>query len=608
MNCGNSNPESARVHLLIAAFALCFANLPLLADEAVTISGELKQWHKATLTFDGPKSAEGANPNPFRDYRLNVFFANSKRCYIVPGFYAADGKAAETGAKKGGKWQVRFTPDQTGIWNYIVSFRRGPEIAVSNDPGAGIGVSINGLAGTFTIAPSDKSDGDFRSKGFLLHTDGHYLQFSGTGEYFIKAGADCPENFLAYADFDDTFDTGELTRQGEARGRPFIHKYAPHAKDWRQGEATWQAGKGKNIIGALNYLASKGMNGVYFITYNLDGGDGKDVWPWTGPDEKLRFDCSKLDQWEIVFSQMDKLGIMMHLLTQETENDQGLDGGGLGIQRKLYYRELIARFGHHLGLVWNLGEENTNTSEQLRAFCAYFKTIDPYKHPVVVHTFPGEYDKVYNPLLANAHFDGPSLQMNKTGSDTHSETLKWVRRSAETRHKWFVCLDEYGHGANGVKPDSMDPDHNEPRKNSLWGNLMAGGAGVEWYFGYKFPNNDLNCEDWRSRDIMWDQSRYAVEFFHKYLPFAEMKGDDSLVSAGWCLAKPGEVYAVYLTDGDTTKLDLQAGQYAVRWFNPRTGGELQNGSVGIVKGPGKVLLGNSPAEQDKDWVILVKKL
>ena len=38
----------------------------------------------------------------------------------------------------------------------------------------------------------------------------------------------------------------------------------------------------------------------------------------------------------------------------------------------------------------------------------------------------------------------------------------------------------------------------------LWGNLMAGGAGVEWYFGYTFPHNDLNCENWRNRDHMWD--------------------------------------------------------------------------------------------------------
>ena len=51
------------------------------------------------------------------------------------------------------------------------------------------------------------------------------------------------------------------------------------------------------------------------------------------------------------------------------------------------------------------------------------------------------------------------------------------------------------------------------RKNALWGNIMAGGAGVEWYFGYKHPHSDLTCQDYRTRQKMWTQCRYALEFF-----------------------------------------------------------------------------------------------
>ena len=58
----------------------------------------------------------------------------------------------------------------------------------------------------------------------------------------------------------------------------------------------------------------------------------------------------------------------LHFKLQETENDdnkagkngskevpESLDGGDLGIERKLYCRELIARFGNNLALNWNLG-------------------------------------------------------------------------------------------------------------------------------------------------------------------------------------------------------------------------------------------------------------
>ena len=41
----------------------------------------------------------------------------------------------------------------------------------------------------------------------------------------------------------------------------------------------------------------------------------------------------------------------------EEANKRELDGGELGVERKLYYRELIARFAHHPALQWNLCEE-----------------------------------------------------------------------------------------------------------------------------------------------------------------------------------------------------------------------------------------------------------
>ena len=579
-------------------------------DSPLNISGEMRKWHRTTFTFNGPDSSETAGLNPFTDYRLNVTFNQGTRTIVVPGFYAADGNAAQSSANSGNKWRVHFIPDNEGNWGFKVSFRIGDNIAINDDPQAGQSVAFDGMKGRFTIYTTNKKGADFRRKGMLRYVGEHYLQFAETGEYFIKAGADSPENFLAYYEFDGTYDSEELNRDGEAKGKLFIHKYEPHQDDWHVGDPTWQGGKGKNIIGALNYLAGKGMNSVYFIPYNLDGGDGKDVWPWKSPDDRFRFDCSKLAQWEIVFSHMDRLGLMMHIITQETENDQGLDGGELGPQRKLYYRELIARFAHHLAITWNLGEENTNTPEQLKAFSTYIRTLDPYDHHIVVHTFPGKYDNVYNPLLGYKDFEGASLQMNKDGSDTHSETIKWLDRSANAGRKWNVCHDEYGHGANGVKPDSTHYWHDEPRKNCLWANLMAGGSGVEWYFGYKFAHNDLNCEDWRSRDHLWDLTRYAIEFFGDHLPFTEMKHSDNLTDAedDFCFAKPGEIYAIYLPDGGTTNLDLgdDESSYTVKWFDPRTGGDLQNGTIKTIKGSGAAAIGNPPTETDKDWVALIK--
>jgi hypothetical protein len=38
--------------------------------------------------------------------------------------------------------------------------------------------------------------------------------------------------------------------------------------------------------------------------------------------------------------------------------------GKLGRERKLQNREMAARFGHHIALVWNMGEEIANDKDE----------------------------------------------------------------------------------------------------------------------------------------------------------------------------------------------------------------------------------------------------
>ena len=139
---------------------------------------------------------------------------------------------------------------------------------------------------------------------------------------------------------------------------------------------------------------------------------------------------------------------------------------------------------------------------------------------------------------------------------------------------------------------------------------MAGGGGVEWYFGYEYAHNDLNCEDWRVRDHMWDITRYALEFFQQHLPFHEMSHHDKLTSSpeDYCFAAPGKIYAIYLPNGGSTHLDLgnNTAAFEIKWYNPRTGAPLVDSSVTTVQGPGTVSIGSPPADANKDWTVLVR--
>lgn len=571
---------------IVLAAAACLT----LAAAPPSLTGARKQFQPVALTFTGPQTAEDATPNPFTHYSLDVTFTHSSGAVRkVAGFFAADGNAAESSATAGDKWRAVFFPDLAGEWKWKASFTAG-----------GTPQAPDGESGSLRIASAP-------GRGILQYDGSHYLRFSGNGKRFLKGGADSPENFLAFDEFDGTFDADADSGSYKKVG-PFIHNYAPHLQDWKSGDPTWKNGKGKSIIGALNYLAASGVNSVYFLTYNIDGGDGRDTWMWTSQHVRDRYDVSKLDQWEIVFSHMDKLGIMLHVITQETENDRALGGGpGLNPVRKLYLRELAARFAHHPALIWNLGEENNTPDADRKAIAAYIRSLDPYRHPITVHTHNKKALTFYNGILGDPNFEATSIQGEM--KEYYREAVELRRLSSAAGRKWAIFGDEQAPANKGVMPDADDPTHDEPRIEALWGNLMGGGSGVEWYFGSSYAHMDINLEDFRSRDNLWRQTKIALDFFHQHLPFWEMESVDGKVTGASArvLAKGDQLIAIQLPQGGEASVNLSAGNYTASWFNPRSGGPLQKATPLNVKSQSTISLGSPPAEPSKDWVVLLRR-
>jgi hypothetical protein len=603
-------------------------------DGSVTITGQQKKWHKVVVSMQGPFAHEYDNvPNPFLDYRMETEFKHTDgTTYVVPGYFAADGNASETSAKSGTTWRTNFCPDRTGTWHYSTTIVKG-DLAAIEKPAAV--EKLFAVSGQFEIADSDKPENDFRSQGRLQYVGKRYLQHMDSGKYFLKAGADSPETLLAFADFDDTI---------APKKKVPLKTYSRHLSDWRQGDPLWQGDKGKGLIGAINYLSGKGCNAFSFLTYNA-GGDGDNVWPFVHRDDKLHYDCSKLDQWAIVLDHGTAKGMYLHFKLQETENDDHrrghkrkdawlptcLDGGNLGIQRKLYIREIVARFGHSLALNWNLGEENTQTTQQQIDMIDYIGQTDPYGHHIVIHTYPDLQDEIYGKLIGDqSQLTGTSLQ-NSDIKDTHHQTVKWVRASAAAGKPWVVAFDESGSAQHGQCPDlgyegfdGTDLDGNKAydqhavRRQTLWANIMGGGAGLEYYFGYKFVQNDLQCEDWRSRDQSWDYCRICLEFFKdKDIPFHEMSPSDELIGNAkfnndkYCLSKSGEIYLIYLPTAGSTELDLSGvdGDFNVSWFNPRTGKDLpaEGAATTQLTGGGTVSVASGITDGQDVVAIVVRK-
>jgi hypothetical protein len=106
---------------------------------------------------------------------------------------------------------------------------------------------------------------------------------------------------------------------------------------------------------------------------------------------------------------------------------------------------------------------------------------------------------------------------------------------------------------------------------------------------------------------MWNQCRYALEFFKEYeIPFWDMECGDKMTANtdDYVLYKDGEVYLVYLKFGGTVSVDISKGEFSYGWFNPRTG-EGIDGLLGAGKaGVGKKL--EAAAPDNNDWLLVIR--
>lgn len=116
---------------------------------------------------------------------------------------------------------------------------------------------------------------------------------------------------------------------------------------------------------------------------------------------------------------------------------------------------------------------------------------------------------------------------------------------------------------------------------------------------------------------MWQQSRYALEFFKNYeLPFWAMTNQNFRLPSGSSdrvlASEDGSTIVVYRINEDSSSIimtDLPF-RYSISWYNPREGGALEEGTTTAIVGGSDtpVSYGNPPESPDADWVVLFRSL
>lgn len=493
-----------------------------------TPAGSVAKWSKLELEFTGPASTGMSDTqNPFKILVDVTFVGPSGRNYVVPAFYDGDGN----GGLDGNVWRVRFSPDQTGTWTYTTA---------SAEP------LLDGHSGSFDVTnpvgcSSYVAGGlpDFACVGRLEYAGEHYPKFAD-GAYWLKGGADDPEDFLG----------------------PGV----------TVGFATKEE--------AVDFLADHAVNSMYIMLQNVDG-DGRNVWPWVGSSQTQakanheHFDVAKLGEWEQLFSYIQSSGLVLHLVLED-------DSGWAGFNRSMYYREMIARFAHHNGIIWNIAEEyqENYSSDQVKSFAQMLRGLDPYGHPITVHHAGST--SAWDPFLGDARLDLTSFQTSKTPQNP-------------TAASWFAAVENSGR----VIPISFDEtgklaaSDRDLARHILWSVYLGGGM---------FELHTSPLTEYQDFAAHFDDMTRARSLIEQH-PYWQLQPANEILISGsaYIFADAGELYMSYLPTGGSVHLDLSAapGTFQAVWFDPASGAYSASSTVS----GGGVVLFTSPFNGDVVLII-----
>jgi hypothetical protein len=226
--------------------------------------------------------------------------------------------------------------------------------------------------------------------------------------------------------------------------------------------------------------------------------------------------------------------------------------------------------------------------------------LDPYQHLATSHPVSNAHQDLTADWFGFTSFQEWSREQHKFML-LQRRRQKALGRIIPQTNEEYGYEDHYPLWAQGPGSESADA-----LRRTAWDIVMAGGyqtTGESARRGTNvWPDTGGGWLNGRGDDTMTMLQGYAhiLDFFTSF-EWWKTEPHDELVSKGaYCLASPGELYAVYLPHGGRVTIGLQSGTYSTEWFNPSSGARIP---IGAARGPSWT----SPAAPDgNDWALLLR--
>jgi len=531
----------SRWHLhwvLIAALAMTLSGAPTAQGSPASVSFspsasavEAYDFVEVTLNVASPDAG-----NPFTDVTVEGQFGksgDSKRLAVTGFCDSADGSV----------FRIRFMPSTPGEYAYSIGYRQG--------------------------AFEKSYTGKFQA------TDGHrwgpvrvdpkypwHFIWEGTGEHYFFNG------------------TTAFWLMGWSEERVI--------RDIIDRLAGLKINRVRALVsGATNYFWGEPVVPGKNFSVLLRPWVAQDPESWADPkNDFTRFDVAYWQKWErMVRYARDRNVIISAILDISTHHAQPVAGSEDELR---YVRYLVARLSAFSNLNYDLGDDLDSYRDETWAHATgtMIENLDPYKHLATSHPVYRQHQDRASDWFGFTSIQNWTRKQHDLMLDEREIQKKTGRIIPQTNEE-YGYEDHYPHWAPAPPLESA-----ETLRQMAWEIAMAGAygtAGESCRRGTNtWPDTGGGWINGRGDDnmVMLKGYEHMVDFFTSFEWWKTEPHDELVSKPAYCLAKPGEIYAVYIPlrpvcvnvehfgyeqeCGDIT-IKLEPGTYEAKWFGAYTG-------------------------------------
>ena len=490
--------------------------------------------------------------NPFTDAALKGWFesADGSKRWSVEGF---------CDSMDGSVFRIRFMPSSAGDYKYFVEYQQGGGSAMST--------------GTFHA-----SDGHRRGPIRVDSEHPWHFIWEGTREHYFFNGTTA---FWLMGWSDDTVIQSSVERLHQLKinrirvtvaGRTdkFYGEPVMVGPNWTVFITAWPAREAADIFHpGFDYTR-------YYTPY------------WQKFERALRFARDR----DMIIS------LVLDMNDSRVHPDAGSEN------ERRFFRYAVARFGAFSNITWDLGDDldQYRSAAWTHQTGTLMKEWDPYHHLATSHPVNNAYQD-----RTSDWFDFTSFQDWSTKQHAfilkERKIQKWLGRIIPQTNEEYGYEDHYPMWAQGLGSESADT-----LRRTAWDIVMAGGYQTTGETARRgtnvWPDKGGGWMNGRGDDTMTMLQGYArlVDFFTSFEWWKTEPHDELADHGNYCLAKPGDTYAVYLPKGGKVTIHLLPHRYQAAWFNAVTG-------EWTAPAPIEGSSWTSPeAPSVNDWALLIRRV